>query len=77
MNEAATRLPQKTRASRRRSLARLSTPSPRKLQALALIAVVPLVTMALVLASGSTHLRWPEVTGLYQSYLSRRTSSSA
>ena len=25
--------------------------------------------MALVLASGSTHLRWPEVTGLYQSYL--------
>ncbi len=69
MTEAATRLPRKTRASRRRWLAQLSTPSPRKLQALALIAVVPLVAMALVLASGSTHLRWPEVTGLYQGYL--------
>ena len=69
MTEAATRLPRKTRASRRRWLAQLSTPSPRKLQALALIAVVPLVAMALVLASGSTHLRWPEMTGLYQGYL--------
>ena len=25
--------------------------------------------MSLVLASGSTHLRWPEATGAYQSYL--------
>ena len=39
------------------------------MQPLALIATVPLVAMALVLASGSKHLRWPEVTGLYQAYL--------
>ena len=54
---------------RRSSLASVAVPSSRMLQAAAMVGVVPLVAMALVLASGSTHLRWPEVTGLYGAYL--------
>ena len=46
VNEAATRLPRKPRAERRRSLARVFAPSARGLQALALIAVLPLVAMS-------------------------------
>ena len=69
LSETATRLPRKTPTARRRSVAHVSVASARRLQSLALIATIPLVAMALVLASGSTHLRWPEVTGLYQAYL--------
>ena len=69
VSEAATRLPRKTPTARRRSVAHVSVPSARRLQPLALITTVPLVAMALVLASDSEHLRWPEVTGLYQAYL--------